>query len=159
MKKLTLFLIIMAGFCFSGYVFAVDEKSSSKHEKHEHEHHPPHKGTLVVMGDEFAHLELVLDSETGRLSAYALDGEAEYAVRLKQAFIEIAVVLNNKTMILKLNAIDNPLTGETIGDTSEFTTQSPALKGVKNFKGSVLALDIRGKGFKDIVFSFPEGNE
>ena len=42
-----------------------------------HEHHAPHHGALEVLGDEFAHVELVLDEKTGRLTAYVLDGEAE----------------------------------------------------------------------------------
>jgi len=34
-----------------------------------HEHHAPHGGTLVVFGDEAAHVELVLDPKTGALPA------------------------------------------------------------------------------------------
>ena len=56
-----------------------------------HEHHAPHGGSLQVFGKEFAHLELVLDAATGRLTAYALDGEAEGPVRLKQRLIRLRV--------------------------------------------------------------------
>jgi hypothetical protein len=42
-----------------------------------HEHTAPHGGSLVEFGEEFAHIELVLDSATGVLTAYVLDGEAE----------------------------------------------------------------------------------
>ena len=34
-------------------------------------------GTLVELGNEFAHVELVLDSNAGSLTAYVLDGEAQ----------------------------------------------------------------------------------
>ena len=49
-----------------------------------HQHKAPHKGTLVEFGEEFAHLELVLDQATGKISAWVLDGEAEKAVRVAQ---------------------------------------------------------------------------
>ena len=63
-----------------------------------HEHHAPHKGTLVEFGEEFAHLELVIDAATGRVSAYVLDGEAEKSVRIGQTGeIEIKVVKADKS--------------------------------------------------------------
>ena len=49
---------------------------------HHHEHTAPHGGTLVALGEEFGHLELLLNKETGELTAYVLDGEAEKPVRL-----------------------------------------------------------------------------
>ena len=130
-----------------------------------HEHHPPHKGTLVEFGEEFAHLELVLDPATGVLTAYALDGEAEKAVRLKQMEIVIEVpgeggktgVKDLKTITLK--PVSSDLSGEKPGDTSEFNATVPQLKGVKEFDGVVKALNIRGKDFKDVKFNFPKGNE
>lgn len=161
-KILTIGIAVFAGFFLSRAIFAEVENpaaESVKHDENEHEHHAPHNGTLVVFGDEFAHLEMVLDSESGRLTAYSLDGEAEYAVRLKQESVEIAIVLDGNNIVLTLNAVDNPLTGETIGDTSEFTAQSDMLKGVKSFKGNVIMINTKGAEFKDVEFSFPEGNE
>jgi len=38
---------------------------------------PPHGGTLVALGAEFAHTELLPDSSTGTLMAQVLDGEAD----------------------------------------------------------------------------------
>src|SRR5205085_2013512 len=49
-----------------------------------HEHTAPHHGQLVELGEEFAHVELVLDRKAGRLTAYVLDGEAEQPVRVTQ---------------------------------------------------------------------------
>lgn len=36
----------------------------------------------MALGEEFGHLELLLNKETGELTAYVLDGEAEKPVRL-----------------------------------------------------------------------------
>ena len=123
-----------------------------------HEHHAPHKGTLVEFGEEFAHLEIVLDA-TGKLSAYALDGEAEKAVRLKQAEIVIAIIGVKGLDSITLKAQASPLSGETVGDSSEFAAQSDSLKGVTQFDGVVKDITTRGTNFKDVKFNFPKGNE
>ncbi len=125
--------------------------------KGEHEHSAPHGGTLVELGEEFAHVEIVLDAATGKLSAYALDGEAEKSVRVKQSEIEIAV--KNPAVTIKLGGVANTLTGETAGDTSEFSGQSDRLKGAANFDGVIKTISIKGKQFKDVEFNFPKGSE
>ena len=124
-----------------------------------HEHKPPHSGTLVEFGKEFAHLELVLDPATGALSAYALDGEAEKPVRIKQPEIEIAITGVKDLPSITVKAQASDLSGETVGDTSEFKATSEKLKGVKNFDGVVKVITIRGTEFKDVKFNFPKGNE
>lgn len=123
----------------------------------EHEHSAPHGGTLVELGEEFAHLEIVLDAATGKLTAYALDGEAEKAVRLKQPELEITVKAHATT--IKLNGVANSLTGETASNTSEFAGQSDKLKGVSEFDGVIKAVSIKGKQFNNVAFNFPKGNE
>jgi hypothetical protein len=124
-----------------------------------HEHHPPHKGTLVELGEEFAHLELVLDPATGQLTAYALDGEAEKYVRLKQKDIEIKITGVKDLPSITLKAKASMVSGEKEGDTSEFAAQSDKLNGVKEFDGVVSDVTIKGKQFKDVKFNFPKGNE
>lgn len=130
-----------------------------------HEHKPPHHGTLVVLGKEFSHVEMVLDPESGKLSAYALDGEAENPVKLAQKEMVLQITMTNsdgggkKHFTMKLVAVPNTLTGETVGDTSEFDGQSDSLKGVKDFDAVLTDITIRGSEFKDTVFNFPKGND
>jgi hypothetical protein len=123
----------------------------------EHEHSAPHGGALIELGEEFAHVEIVLDASTGRLTAYALDGEAEKSIRIKQSEIEIAV--ENPAATIKLSGVANALTGETADDTSEFSGQSEKLKGATDFDGVIKTISIKGKEFKDVAFNFPKGNE
>jgi hypothetical protein len=123
----------------------------------EHEHSAPHGGALVELGEEFAHVELTLNAATGALTAYALDGEAEKSVRVKQSEIEIAV--KNPSVMIKLGAVSNALTGETAGDTSEFLGQLDRLKGATDFEGVIKTISIKGKQFKDVKFNFPRGAE
>ena len=132
--------------------------NTGKKEEGGHEHTAPHGGTLLGFGDEFAHLELVLDEATGKLTAYALDGEAEKAVPLKQETIEIEVK-GSTPFTVKLNAVENKLTGETKGSTSQFEAQEAKLKGLQKFDAVLKSISIKGKEFKNVEFKFPEGNE
>lgn len=146
MKKIVFILLV---------AFAVVSNSYA-----EHEHHAPHHGTLIVLGEEFAHLELVLDGATGTLSAYSLDGEAENAIPLTQSEIIIKITpQNDEQFDLALKALENPLTGETAGNTSEFKGQSETLKGISKFAGIIRAVVTNGQKFNNVVFDFPEGNE
>ncbi len=126
-----------------------------------HEHTAPHGGTLVVFGDEFAHIEFVLDQTTGKLTGYVLDGEAEKPVRLSQKTIELKIHREDiqSEFMLQLSGVANVLTGEIEDDTSQFVAQSDALKGASEFHAEIVSIDIKGQMFTDIDFEFPEGNE
>ena len=148
--------------------FGCEKKGADHHEledRHEtdthHEHTAPHGGTLVVFGDEFAHIEFVLDQATGKLTAYTLDGEAEKSVRLSQKTVELKIHREDteSDFTLQLSGVANVLTGETEGDTSQFAAQSDALKGVSEFHAEIVSIAIKGQMFTHIDFEFPEGNE
>ena len=120
----------------------------------EHEHHAPHGGTLVGLGSEFAHVELVLDSAGGSLTAYVLDGDAEESVRIKQPFLSLAIRNTPTGAIehLELAARADVLTGETVGDTSEFSVTSPSLGGRSALKGSIDDITVKGEEFRGVPF-------
>lgn len=148
--------------------FSCEKKEVHRHEQgttHEtdvhHEHTAPHGGTLVVFGDEFAHIELVLNKTTGELTGYVLDGEAENPVRLSQTAIELKIRREDtqSDFSLQLSGVANVLTGETEGDTSQFAAQSDALKGASEFAAEIVSIAIKGQMFAHIDFEFPEGNE
>lgn len=127
-----------------------------------HEHHPPHHGSLQVFGEDAAHLELVLDAKTGRLTAYALDGEAEEYIRLAQHAIHISVLETDpaeKPFSLTLRSVANVLTGERVGDSAEFDVVSPRLVGLKSFEGRFGPVTIRGLRFGSNFLKYPQGNE
>jgi len=130
----------------------------SKPKKQGHEHTAPHGGTLIVFGKEFAHLEIVIDGSSGQITAYALDGEAENAVKIAQESIVIEVEKPSKFSI-SLDAVENSLTGEKRGATSEFRGQSEQMKALREFDGVVKAVTIRGQKFNNVKFNFPKGNE
>jgi hypothetical protein len=164
--KIILFAILTLALSVSA-LRAADQGQDVPDEEHHHEHHAPHGGTLVVLGEEFAHMELVLDPGAGSLTGYILDGEAENAVRIGQEDIEITIKdtlpsggeSDKSGYALILKAVANVLTGETAGDTSEFAVQSDKLKDVQKFDAVISVINIKGQTFRNIGFRFPEGNE
>ena len=113
----------------------------------------------MVFGKEMAHIEFVLDAETGKLEAWVLDGSAENGVRVPQTEIELAVEVGDRSETVTLRARSNNLSGEKPGDTSEFEASSPALVGVKEFDATITSFTVKGTEFKAVKFPFPRGNE
>jgi hypothetical protein len=120
-----------------------------------HTHAAPHGGVLVELGEEFGHIELVL-------TAYVLDGEAEQPVRLTQPAIgvKLAGVMATEPGGLsarpfELAARANVLTGETVGDTSQFMLTHDAFKGLTSFRGLITHVAYKGQDFRDVVVTYP----
>lgn len=124
-----------------------------------HEHKAPHGGTPVVLGQEAYHLELVREGETGKLSAYVLDGEMENFIRSAVPSIEVVATIGGKKETLTLAAVANPATGEKVGDTSLFETRADWLKTTAVFDGVLTTITIRGTTFAAVAFNFPKGND
>lgn len=124
-----------------------------------HEHHPPHGGTPVVLGDEAYHLELVLDAASGTLQAFVLDGEMENFIRCAAVTVEIDAKVGGESKMLVLAAVANPATGETVGDTALFEAHANWLKTETVFNGVLKKITIRGATFAGVKFNFPKGND
>ena len=120
-----------------------------------HEHRAPHGGTLVELGDHAYNVELVRDDTAGRLTAYVLDGHAEKFVRLKAPAIELIAMPGGKFTRVSLQAVANPATGETVGDTSQFSGQAEWLKSAPDFSG-IFTLEIPGTKFEQVEYSLPK---
>lgn len=122
-----------------------------------HAHQAPHGGTLIELGDEFVHVELVVDSATGRLTAYVLDGEAEGSVALTQGTIALALVVApaTDTVRVTLTGAANPLSGETASSTSVFAADVPQLKGVATFAGVLSRVEAKDQVFENLPVQVP----
>ncbi len=118
-----------------------------------HAHTAPHGGVLVELGEHVGFLEVVLDADAGSLTVYVLDGGAEQAVRIAQPSISLTFEMPQAiaTQALVLAAKANVLTGETVGDTSEFVVIHPALKGQTMFTARVGELTVKGQTFRDVA--------
>ena len=133
--------------------------SSSDAPVAKHEHHPPHGGTPVVLGDEAYHVELVRDPAAGKLTAYVLDGEMEEFIRVKPATFEVVAAVGGAKQTLTFHAVANAATGETVGNSSQFETSADWLKTTATFDGTLTALEIKGTNFTAVAFNFPKGND
>jgi hypothetical protein len=155
---------------------------------HHHHHHAekgPHEGTLVAIGQDDAHLEIVLDAKTGTLTAYVLDGAAEKPIAITQKSLQLALTLEHHdhdgdksdgdkadeadkkgdadkkdeipddVVLLMLTAVSSGKDGTA----SEFSGQLDALKGADEFDASLTSIKIGDKEFMGVKFKFPEGNE
>ena len=124
-----------------------------------HEHHAPHGGTPVALGDEAYHLELVRDADAGKLIAYVLDGEMEEFIRAKAATFEVIATVAGAKQTLTFHAVANAATGETVGNTSQFEASADWLKTTAAFDATLTSLEIKGTAFAAVAFNFPKGND
>ena len=128
--------------------------------EHQHYHHAPHGGTLVQLGDEFCHLEFVLDSSQGELTAYVLDQEARSAVQVTGGPLKLHLKFSQaQAEELTLQPVADPLTGETAENSSRFSGRSERLQGATSFEGVLQGITVKGRDFSEVEFSFPKGNE
>lgn len=139
------------------------DHAADHHDDHEeeggHHHAAPHGGTLIALGDHTGHAEVVFDDASETLTVYFLDGEAESPIRLEQETVTVAFTWDGGDIEYALPAVENVLTGETAGDTSQFEGPAAELKGVESAEGTLKNLSFRGLEFDEVVFSYPEGEE
>lgn len=120
-----------------------------------HQHTAPHGGRLLELGEHFGFLELIVDPTTGRVTLYVLDGEAEKAVRVTHPNLSMTVTEPSGIMPpLVLEARASTLTGETVGDSSEFTGTLEALKGATAFKARLSTISVKGRTFENLELSW-----
>ena len=118
-------------------------------------HEPRYGGDLVPLDSHSAHLEFVLDDAAGKLTMYVWDGHVSKSVRIKAKEVAITADLDDEEVALKLSAVANPLTGETVGDTSKFELTSERLRGSDGISGVLARIEIRGKLYKEVDFYAP----
>ena len=155
MKNLCLRYLLVFVFLILGACSKSPDPPSSSSAGHSHDHHAPHGGTAVVLGEEAYHLEFVHTPETGTLTAYLLDGHMEDFIRTSAATFDVIAQVGNETRPLTFRAVSNPSTGETVGDTSQFEVQADWLRSPARFEGTLKSLMVRGRTFSDVPFTFP----
>lgn len=131
------------------HAHATDSASSSA-APHTHAHHAPHGGTLLPLGDHLYNLEFVHDPAAGTLTAWVLDAHAENFLRSPLAAINVVIDRNGTPTPLTLAAVANTATGETVGDTSEFSAQADWLKSAAPLRLTIPILIFRDATFRDL---------
>ncbi len=131
-----------------------DDHAGHSHGKHVHT--APHGGFLVEIGDHAYNLELVRDAAAGKLTAYVLDGHAENFIRIAAPSINVVAYVGGARQTLSLAATANAMTGETVGNTSQFEAAADWLKSAGDFNGEVGPIEIRGTKFAPAAFALPK---
>lgn len=120
------------------------------HDEHDHHHHAPHHGSLTMIGDHVAQVELLVDPEAGRLEAYILDGEAEAPLAADQTALDVEVTISGETepLPLKLVAVEEgkPESG--------YAVQHDKLKGVTALKATLASLKLSDKTHEKVAVEF-----
>jgi len=126
---------------------------------HHHEHHPPHGGTPVELGEEENHVEFVLDASNGKLQAFVMDGELDNFVRIAAPSLEVSATVSGREEKLIFQPVANNATGEKVGDTSLFEAQAGWLKTTPTFDAVLKEIIVHGKTYTNIAFNFPKGTD
>ena len=123
--------------------------TSSAENGHEHEHpsEGPHHGSLIELGNEEYHGELVHDEESGKVTIYILDGSATQAVPIDAGEVTVNLVQDGKPEQFQLMA--SPDEGDPQGKSSRFVTEDKALGTRLDAEGAEarLTLQIEGKSY------------
>lgn len=120
-----------------------------------HVHAAPHGGLLVELGDHAYNLELVVQPDAGRLLAYLLSGHADQFVRSNMASIELWIMDGDQSRELVLQPMANPITGETVGNTSLFLAEADWLKRGAAFTGVIKTVSVGRARFEGVRFAIP----
>jgi hypothetical protein len=123
-----------------------------------HAYSAPHGGTIVQLGRDEFHLELVHDPAAGKLIVYLLDHEAKQPVRARSTSFDLVVKAGGEARTLNFMAIANPA-GAASTEATRFEAQAEWLKTTRRFEAELPYLKIGSTTFLRQTFRFPEGNE
>lgn len=150
-----------------GLLAACDDHAHEHGDGHDHDHdhaghvhEAPHGGTLVVLGETAAHVEVRVDATSGKLTLNLLGSHASAAQRSAAESIVVEVTPEGgEAFTVETKPVANALSGETVGDTSQFEGRHDGLKGLERFQGRIPSVSVMGGTFSDVTFPFPEGHE
>ena len=154
MKLFTYLFFIASSLLF---LSCVEEKHEGGHSAHDHP--APHGGQLVELGEHGSgfNLELVLH-EQGFLQIYVFDAHVQNFVRISANSIDIEITDQNGTSrILTCEPIEDPITGETVGNTSLFTS-TERINEILPLKGVIKKIDIMEFPYENVEINF-SGNQ
>ena len=117
-----------------------------------HIHQPLRGGVLMELGKHGSGHNLeILQNTNDQLEIFILDAHAENYVRISQPSIELTLTDSNQTM--SLGAVADPATGETVGNSALFRTESNISKNIP-LQGILRSLKIGSKTYTDQPFEF-----
>lgn len=114
---------------------------------------------MIQLGEHFANVEFLVNDKEGELHVWFHDAHAQSSYRLTALRIPLAVSLEDGTRFdLLLEPVTSALTGETAGNSSQFSAKAPELIGCKAFRGLLTPVSIQGRTLPALDFDYPSGN-
>ena len=148
-----LFPYLFPLFSFLFFFSCGEEHHEGSHAAHAHV--APHGGQLVELGEHGSgfNLELVLH-EDGFLQIYVLDAHVDNFVRISAGSIDIKITDSNGTeKTISCEPVADPITGETIGSTSLFTSKE-RIRDLIPFKGIIQNIEVMEFSYENIEVNF-----
>ena len=126
---------------------AVAGEPNAQHGGHAHPTEGPHGGTLVELGQEDYHAELVHDEAADTVTVYLLDGAAKKPVAINAKQLTLNLLVGGKPQQFPLTA--EPLATDPTGNCSAFGSSSAAIGKALHAKGTTgrLNVPVAGKVF------------
>ena len=125
-------------------------------------HVAPHGGTLVQLGDEFAHLEFVFDSRHGRVTVYVLDRATETPTRLEAEPMGLYVASMRPRGAgpphswdlprLWLAPVDRTTDDHGVAWATTFAGEAVGLRGLTAFEAMLPLVLVKGTAFRGVTF-------
>lgn len=154
--KITTFLFLFASSLF--FFSCGEDQHEGGHGAHNHP--APHGGQLVELGKHGSgfNLELVLH-EQGFLQIYVFDAHVQDFVRISANSIDIEITDQNGTSrIITCEPIEDPITGETVGNTSLFTS-TERINEILPLQGVINKIDIMEFSYENVEINFSENEQ
>jgi hypothetical protein len=123
------------------------EKKDAAKDEHAHPTEGPHHGSLIELGNEEYHAELLHDEKAGKVTIYVLDGEAKKTVPIPAKELTINLKHGGKGEQFKLAAA--PDMGDPEGKSSRFMSEDKELAEDLDAEGAEarLVVEINGKSY------------
>jgi hypothetical protein len=135
------------------------QRSRSAELKTQHPYRAPHQGTIVMLGRDEFHLELVRDATAGTMTAYLFNETVTIPVRSKSSGFEIIATVGGQKRTLAFSPQPDPARSETVGDTARFVAEAAWLKTTPKFEAEIPLIKLLNATFLHVKFPFPAGNE
>lgn len=133
--------LVLTTMCVTGW------QKVSAEEPHAHATKGPHKGSLIELGEEEYHAEIVHDEEMGRVTIFLLGSDAKTVVATDAKEVAINAKVKGKAVQMKLKAA--PQKGDKAGTSSRFASTSEELMELLDDHDvkPILRVAIAGKTF------------
>ncbi len=153
---LGLLLLVNAGCGIQGEEVVIPPKTNGGHDGHDHgdaahPHEGPHHGSLIELGDEEYHAELVHDEDAGTVTIFVLDAAAKAAVPVEATELVVNLSHDGQATQYKLPATPDAL--DPAGQSSKFTSADPGLAEALDTEGTQaqLVIQIAGKQYRGTI--------